>query len=119
MNNKDVKIGFILLGILGLLVAAKAIYDHSKKPKPSIEVGKLNVENFADDWKHYTLGDNYTLKTVILLLSNFGQSSLNMETFKKLNPDYNVLTNPTRYLYIFGYPIVTVNIKHLTLNITS
>lgn len=95
MKDKDVKIGFILLGILGLLVAAKAIYDHLKKPKPSIEVEKLNVENFADDWKHYTLGDNYTLKAVLMLLSNFGQSSLTMESFKKLNPDYSNATEQT------------------------
>lgn len=95
MKDKDVKIGFILLGILGLLVAAKAIYDHVKKPKTSIEVEKLNVENFADDWKHYTLGDNYTLKAVILMLSNFGQSSLNMETFKKLNPEYSTANDFT------------------------
>ena len=95
MKYKDVKIGFILLGILGLLVAAKAIYDHVKKPKTSIEVEKLNVENFADDWKHYTLGDNYTLKAVIVMLSNFGQSSLNMATFKKLNPEYSNATEQT------------------------
>lgn len=95
MNNKDVKIGFILLGILGLLVAAKAIYDHVKKPRTSIEVEKLNVENFADDWKHYTLGDNYTLKAVIVMLSNFGQSSLNIDTFKKLNPEYSNATEQT------------------------
>lgn len=95
MKDKDVKIGFILLGILGLLVAAKAIYDHVKKPKTSIEVGKLNVENFADEWKHYTLGDNYTLKAVIVMLSNFGQSSLNMDTFKKLNPEYSNATEQT------------------------
>lgn len=95
MKDKDVKIGFILLGILGLLVAAKAIYDHVKKPKTSIEVEKLNVENFADDWKHYTLGDNYTLKAVIVMLSNFGQSSLTIESFKKLNPDYSNATEQT------------------------
>lgn len=95
MKEKDVKIGFILLGILGFLVAAKAIYDHVKKPKTSIEVEKLNVENFADNWKQYTLGDNYTLKAVILMLSNFGQSSLNMDTFKKLNPEYNNATEQT------------------------
>lgn len=95
MKDKDVKIGFILLVILGLLVAAKAIYDHVKKPKTSIEVEKLNVENFADNWKQYTLGDNYTLKAVIVMLSNFGQSSLNMATFKKLNPEYSNATDDT------------------------